>query len=217
MTETQMQPFPKEKETLLLEALEALSLTHEPVCAPAMVQLAKSYGFTAYPYTCTIPEGHPSLPTGVGVVVTYEETKFNDGIYLFFLNKDKSTSLVVLCPSNVSRGHLITNHLTRMENAISGLDLEPTTIFDQTELAGLLIERLVLKPLMKSLAIPKELEENFTTLYLPRFMANATRLILGEEGLEEDAIYQEPYQAKELLLHPERYQKVEPKETPKEE
>lgn len=165
-----------------------------------LVQLAQAHGLHSHDIfidVSSIPEVH----SDVALIVTYADEGVNNGVYAYCAQPDGSTAMMVIQPSTISKGPMISRVTGDVVDAITGIENMPIlTTFDKVEVIGGVIGRTVLEPLMDTLGIPEAGRELFEKLYLPRLMANIAFQYLGSDQLKEEMVEMEPYTVKQMVL-----------------
>ena len=152
------------------------------------------------------------LKSSIGVVVTYADQTYNDGVYIFTVQEDSSISLIVVIPSTIATGPMIRRVSGDIISAITGLNLPTLSVFDKVEVAGHVVADTIITPMMDMLNIPQNKRTQFVMIYLPRFMANVAQQYIGSSTLKEEVVEMEPYMVKEMVLNEQPKQEAEPNE-----
>lgn len=153
-----------------------------------------NFGYT----TVEDPEGN-EMATTRGPVIMMLDPQYNNGIYIL-RNEDNAYLLEVIKANDIDKSNLITQITQTMDNLLSQVSVGDLEIYDLTQVYAHLVVNQVIEPLSKHLFPDNELKQkHFIDLYLPRFMANATRYYIGDSSLTEEAVNCEPHAAKLMI------------------
>ena len=136
---------------------------------------------------------------GYTTVKSPKDIQYNNGIYIL-RKEDDAYMLEVVKPNDIDKSNLITTITNTMDNLLSQVNVSDLEIYDLTQVYAHLVVNQVIEPLSKHLFPNNELKQkHFIDLYLPRFMANATRYYIGDSTLKEEAVNSEPHAAKLMI------------------
>ena len=139
------------------------------------------------------------MATSRGPVIMMLDPQYNNGIYIL-RNEDNAYLLEVIKANDIDKSNLITQITQTMDNLLSQVNVGDLEIYDLTQVYAHLVVNQVIEPLSKHLFPDNELKQkHFIDLYLPRFMANATRYYIGDSSLTEEAVNCEPHAAKLMI------------------
>lgn len=165
-----------------------------------LAQLAQAYGLRSHDVFIDV-KNFEELTTDVALIVTYADETINNGIYAYCAQQDGSTAMMVIEPSTIAKGPMISRATGDIVDAITGItDLPILTTFDKVEVVGAVLVRTIIEPLMDTLSIPEQGRDLFIKLYLPRFLSNTAYQYLGSETIKEEMVEMEPYTVKALVL-----------------
>lgn len=154
------------------------------------------YGFG---YTTVKSPTNKELSTMRGPLIMMLDIQYNNGIYILRKEND-AYMLEVVKPNDIDKSNLITTITNTMDNLLSQVNVSDLEIYDLTQVYAHLVVNQVIEPLSKHLFPNNELKQkHFIDLYLPRFMANATRYYIGDSTLKEEAVNSEPHAAKLMI------------------
>lgn len=154
------------------------------------------YGFG---YTTVKSPKDKELSTPRGPLIMMLDIQYNNGIYILHKEND-AYMLEVVKPNDIDKSNLITTITNTMDNLLSQVNVSDLEIYDLTQVYAHLVVNQVIEPLSKHLFPNNELKQkHFIDLYLPRFMANATRYYIGDSTLKEEAVNSEPHAAKLMI------------------
>lgn len=162
-------------------------------------------GYETHPIIVNLSEVE-TVDADIGVIVTHEKPETNNGVYIFCVLKNEAVGLITVIPSTVTKGPMVRRVIGDVTNAITGLDTPPLTPFDMIEVAGQVIANTIMKDLMTAYNIPKEKEQAFLCMYLPKFLANVAMYYTGAAGkdkkpmVNEEAADMEPAQVRQILM-----------------
>lgn len=165
----------------------------------SMEAITTAYGLKSHNIYLDMSQAE-GINATVGVIVTYLDSFSNNGVYVFCVQQDGSVGLFVVEPSTIAKGPMISRITGEITDAITGVDMPPLTTFDKVEIVGNVIANTIINPLMDTLNIPESDRETFISIYLPRFMSNATLQYLGSSEIVEESVEIEPTLVKQMLI-----------------
>lgn len=147
-----------------------------------------------------------TVDADIGVIVTHESPETNNGVYIFCVLRNHALGLITVIPSTVFKGPMIRKVTGDITNAITGVVLPSLTTFDMIEVTGQVIANTVMRDLITAFNIPKEKEQSFICMYLPKFLANVAMHYTGaadKDGnpiVNEEIADMEPTRIRQMVL-----------------
>ena len=175
-------------------------------CSPSesLEGFIKECGYVVHPMIVNLKDLE-MVNSDTGVIVTSVNENVNNGVYIFSILEDGSLALVTVIPSTVSKGPLIRKLSGDYTEALMGVATEPLTPFDLIEVTGQVLANTVMKHIMASFNIPKEKEQDFISVYLPKFLANVAMHYTGASKdskpiVNEEIADMEPALVRQMIL-----------------
>lgn len=161
---------------------------HEP--DESLAGFMHECGYQAHP---AIVDLRPlnTVNADIGVIATSLDESTNNGVYIFCVLKDHALGLITVIPSTVSKAPMVRKVSGDVTNAITGIMLPPLTPFDMVEITGQVIANTVMKDIITAFHVPKETEQAFICMYLPKFLANVAMYYTGAAGEDKKPIVNE--------------------------
>lgn len=162
-------------------------------------------GYQAHPAIVDL-RGLDAVDADIGVLATNLDEGTNNGVYIFCVLKDHALGLVTVIPSTVSKAPMIRKISGDVTNAVTGVVLPPLTPFDMVEVTGQVIANTVMKDIATAFHIPKEKQQVFTCMYLPKFLANVAMYYTGATDkdkkpmVNEEVVDMEPAMVRQMLV-----------------
>ena len=172
---------------------------------PSLAAFIAQCGYRAFPMLVNV-SSLEEVQADLGVLVAHQDEEVNNGVYVFCVLNDHNLALITVIPSTVSKGPLIRRLSGELTDAITGVILPPLTPFDMVELTGQILANTVMKQVMSAQGIPKEKEQVFTCLYLPRFLADVAMYYTGAAGkdgkplVNEEIVDMEPARIRQMMV-----------------
>lgn len=137
---------------------------------------------------------------GLGLIITYQDETFNNGIYLYIKTQEGTYTLQVLVPNTKNKQPLVRDITGKLINQLASLDTSPLSVYDWTILFNHLLDKTVLTPLAEHHFPNNPLDQDkFKQIYQSRFLANTARYFAGDQTLDEEMVDTEPYVVKLLI------------------
>ena len=191
---------------LVKQNLEQMGVPfQERPCEESLQGFIKQCGYQAHPMVVNLTS-ISTVNAEIGVIVTHEDEDTNNGVYIFCVLADKALGLVTVIPSTVSKGAMVRKLSGDITNAVTSVDTPPLTAFDIIEITGQVIANTVMKDLMVAFNIPKEKEQMFVCMYLPKFLANVALYYTGAVDKDkkplvvEEIADMEPLQIRQIIM-----------------
>ena len=179
-----------------LDNLKQLGYEIHPVTDGELNDLVPSIGYESYGWGTDYDDG----TKGVLMHLPDNANKYNNGVYMLHKLAGGEIVMEVIVPNDRDKGALIQQFTDQISNYIDGLDTFDLTVFDYTEIFGLVLANSVVKPLAKTLFPDNKLKQaKFTDLYMPRFLSNMAHMYVGDGKLFEEGVNSEPYVVKIMI------------------
>lgn len=143
-----------------------------------LVGLVKQYGYDPAPLLVDLTEVD-TVDAEIGLIVRNANLEVDDGVYIFTVLHSGKAGFIVVQPCTISRAPLIRKLSGDLTSAITAVELPPLQPFDMIEIVGQLLAGTFLKTIMESYNVPKEYEQPFLRLYMPKFLANVGMYYVG--------------------------------------
>lgn len=143
-----------------------------------LVRLVKQYGYDPAPLLVDLTEVD-TVDAEIGLIVRNANLEVDDGVYIFTVLHSGKAGFIVVQPCTISRAPLIRKLSGDLTSAITAVELPPLQPFDMIEIVGQLLVGTFLKTIMESYNVPKEYEQPFLRLYMPKFLANVGMYYVG--------------------------------------
>lgn len=140
--------------------------------------LVKSYKYNTLPITVDLTQ-FDKVDAEMGIVVQNSDSTVDDGIYIFTVLHSGQAGFIVVIPGTISRAPLVRKVTGDIVTAITGLDLPPLMPFDMVEITAHMLTGTFMKMMIEACRIPKEYEQAFLRLYMPKFLANVGLYFVG--------------------------------------
>ncbi len=153
--------------------------------------LTKQYGYTIIPVLADL-SGVETVDAELGVIVRNNNLEIDNGVYIFTVLHSGKAGFIVVEPGTVSRAPIIRKAAGDLINAVTSVDLPPLTPFDMIEITAHMLAGTFMKSIMEPCHVPKEYEQAFMRLYMPKFLANVGMYFVG--AVKEDGspmVYEE--------------------------
>lgn len=196
------------------DALQSLPVTElETKPLSTLTAYVESLGFLFLDRVFDVTEIEGITGT-TGLLITYKNVEENNGVYLLVIQADQSLALITVIPSTISNGTKIRRLVGELTDASTRIVKTPITPFEWVEITGQFLVNAVLKKIAMVCNIQEEDENQFITLYLPKFLADVAMYYTGAERNGKPVIYEElvnlePLKIKELLkegkVHAEKH------------
>lgn len=143
-----------------------------------LMELIKSFGYDAIQLTADL-SGVDTVDAELGVIVRNQNLEVDDGVYIFTVLHSGQAGFIVVEPGTISRAPLVRKVTGDLITAITAVELPPLMPFDMVEITAHMLAGTFMKMLMESCRIPKEYEQPFLRLYMPKFLANVGLYFVG--------------------------------------
>ena len=143
-----------------------------------LTELITSFGYTAIPVMADLTNNE-DVDAELGVVVRNKDLDVDNGVYIFTVLHSGQAGFIVVEPGTISRTPLIRKVTGDITNAITGIDLPPLMPFDAVEIVSHVLVNTFMRNMIESCRIPKEHEQAFLRLYMPKFLADVGMYFVG--------------------------------------
>lgn len=179
-----------------LDNLKQLGYEIHPVTDGELNDLVPRIGYESYGLGTDYDDG----TKGVLMHLPENANKYNNGVYMLHKLAGGEIVMEVIVPNDRDKGALVQKFVDQISNHIDGLDTFDLTVFDYTEIFGLVLANSVVKPLAKTLFPDDKLKQaKFADLYMPRFLSNMAHMYVGDGKLFEEGVNSEPYVVKIMI------------------
>ena len=179
-----------------LDNLKQLGYEIHPVTDGELNDLVPRIGYESYGWGTDYDDG----TKGVLMHLPENANKYNNGVYMLHKLAGGEIVMEVIVPNDRDKGALVQKFVDQISNHIDGLDTFDLTVFDYTEIFGLVLANSVVKPLAKTLFPDDKLKQaKFADLYMPRFLSNMAHMYVGDGKLFEEGVNSEPYVVKIMI------------------
>lgn len=173
-------------------ALDSMSIPYREDGVPAhLAELIHSFKYEALGLLADLTDVG-TVDAELGVIVRNISPDVDDGVYIFTVLHSGQAGFIVVEPGTVSRAPLIRKTAGDLVSAIMSVDLPPLMPFDMVEITAHMLIGTFMKTIMESCQIPKEYEQAFLRLYMPKFLADVGLYFVG--AVKEDGspmVYEE--------------------------
>lgn len=192
--------------TEIKKGLDTMGVSYQERDADeSLRRFIKQCGYDAHPMIVCLSK-LDTVDADIGVIVTHESQETNNGVYIFCVLRNHTLGLITVIPSTVFKGPMIRKVTGDITNAITGVVLPSLTTFDMIEVTGQVIANTVMRDLITAFNIPKEKEQSFICMYLPKFLANVAMHYTGaadKDGnpmVNEEIADMEPTRIRQMVL-----------------
>lgn len=157
----------------------------------SLTELVKFFNYTPSPLWANLTN-IDTVDAELGIIVRNSDLEMDNGVYIFTVLHSGQAGFIVVEPSTMSRAPLIRKVTGDLISAVTAVDLPPLQPFDMIEITAHLLAGTFMKVIMESCNIPKEYEQPFLHLYMPKFLANVGMYFAG--AVKEDGspmVYEE--------------------------
>lgn len=161
------------------EALDSMGIPCKECKAPeSQLELIKSFNYEALPIVVDLSHTD-TVDAETGVVVQFGDPAVDNGVYIFTVLRSGQAGFIVVIPGTVSRAPIVRKVTGDVTNAINGIDFPPLMAFDMVEITAIALANTFMKMIMEACRVPKEYEQAFLHLYMPKFLANVGMYFIG--------------------------------------
>lgn len=182
-------------------ALTEMGIPYNEGNVPAhLMELITAFKYEAAPILTDLTNVD-TVDAELGIIVRNMDYDADDGIYIFTVMHSGQAGFIVVQPCTVSRAPLIRKVTGDLISAVTGIDLPPLLPFDMVEITAHMIAGTFMKTLMESCHIPKDYEQIFMRLYMPKFLANVGMYFVG--ATKEDGspmVYEETANMEPMMI-----------------
>lgn len=161
------------------KSLDEMGIPYSEGSTPEnQLELIKSFGYDVIPLTVNLTNVE-TVDAEVGVIVRNANPEVDNGVYIFTVLHSGQAGFIVVKPGTISRAPIIRKATGDLVTAITAVDLPPLMPFDMVEITAHMLANTFMKMIMESCRIPKEYEQAFLHLYMPKFLANVGLYFVG--------------------------------------
>lgn len=161
------------------KSLEEMGIPYREGPIPEhLISLIKSFGYEGFPLLADLTNVD-TVDAELGVIVRNIDQSVDNGIYIFTVLHSGQAGFIVVAPGTISRAPLVRKVSGDLTAAITSVDIPPLTPFDMIEITAHTLANTFMKNIMESCQVPKEFEQAYLRLYMPKFLANVGMYFVG--------------------------------------
>lgn len=161
------------------ETLDEMGIPYKEEPSPDnQMELIKSFGYESLSLTVDL-KAVSNVDAETGVVVRTAKHDIDNGVYIFTVLHSGQAGFIVVVPSTISRAPVVHQVTSELSVAISGIDMPPLMPYDMVQIVAHTLSNTFMRMIMESCQIPKDYEELFLRVYMPRFLSNVGLYFVG--------------------------------------
>lgn len=161
------------------KALENMGIPYKKDKIPSnQLSLITSFGYEALSLIVDLTNIE-TVDAETGIIVKNKDQTVDNGIYIFTVLHSGQAGFIVVEPGTISRTPMVRKVSGDVIAAVNGIDMPPLMPYDMVEIVAHSLTGTFMKMLADSCRIPKEYQQAFLRLYVPKFLANVGMYFVG--------------------------------------
>ena len=161
------------------KSLNEMNIPYREESVPEqLMDLIKVFGYEATSLLVDLTN-IDTVDAELGVIVRNARHEIDDGVYIFTVLHSGQAGFIIVEPGTISRAPIVRKVTGDLITAITSVDVPPLLPFDMIEITAHMLAGTFIKIIAESCRIPKEYEQTFMHLYMPKFLANVGMYFVG--------------------------------------